>query len=624
MAFLCNRRSLKVCPRTGKVIEPGSKYRWLRWLFPLSGLAALVWFLIRVIPKPSRATYPCQRVAFPLASGFIIWLTGILGSVVAFHRAKAAMAKARYAVAAVSIAVSVALVWFSMSTTFDKAAKAVVRPAQPANQPIGVAKGVHPGRVAWIHDANATDWVYTNYDQTEHWFEPEHTDQAVVSEMLSKALRSYTGRSTDYAAWDAIFRYFNQQRGKGDIGYQPGEKIGIKINHTLSCGALPADMEKGPWWGGTYINYIDNSPQLTIAMLKQLTDVVGVAPGDISIGDPGRIMPNYWYNMVEPNCPGVVYVAAVGGMGRTASTWSAVDFNWSDPCAAHWTGVTSPDHIPTCFADANYFINFPVLKSHGSGGVTICGKNFYGSLIRNPDGTMSYNLPGPPAATRYIMHTTLPETTLGMGHYRCLVDLMGHRELGGKTVLCLVDALFAGEGWDGVPSKWTIAPFNDDWPSSIFVSQDEVAMDSVGFDFLLEQWPKDPGANMSGSDDYLHEAALANDPCSGAFYDPEDDGTRLASLGVHEHWNNSTAKKYTRNLGTGQGIELVNAVPGNADLDDDNDVDFNDFARFAKAWRSTSGGAGWDPNCDISAPADGVINELDLAIFCDNWLEELI
>ena len=32
---------------------------------------------------------------------------------------------------------------------------------------------------------------------------------------------------------------------------------------------------------------------------------------------------------------------------------------------------------------------------------------------------------------------------------------------------------------------------------------------------------------------------------------------RLASLGVHEHWNNLQEKKYSRNLGVGEGIELV-------------------------------------------------------------------
>jgi hypothetical protein len=36
----------------------------------------------------------------------------------------------------------------------------------------------------------------------------------------------------------------------------------------------------------------------------------------------------------------------------------------------------------------------------------------------------------------------------------------------------------------------------------------------------------------------------------------------LTSLGVHEHWNNATDKKYTRNLSSsGTGIELVSSRP---------------------------------------------------------------
>jgi hypothetical protein len=40
----------------------------------LVGCAALAWFLLRVIPKPSRAAYPCQRAAFPVASAFVLWI----------------------------------------------------------------------------------------------------------------------------------------------------------------------------------------------------------------------------------------------------------------------------------------------------------------------------------------------------------------------------------------------------------------------------------------------------------------------------------------------------------------------------------------------------------------------
>ena len=57
-------------------------------------------------------------------------------------------------------------------------------------------------------------------------------------------------------------------------------------------------------------------------------------------------------------------------------------------------------------------------------------------------------------------------------------------------------------------------------------------------------------------DNWLHESSEADNPASGLFYDPAATGTRLASLGVHEHWNNATDKQYTRNLGTGDGIEL--------------------------------------------------------------------
>lgn len=52
---------------------------------------------------------------------------------------------------------------------------------------------------------------------------------------------------------------------------------------------------------------------------------------------------------------------------------------------------------------------------------------------------------------------------------------------------------------------------------------------------------------------------MADKPPSGTFYDPDHEGniSRLASQGVYEHWNNPVDKKYSRNLGTGKGIELV-------------------------------------------------------------------
>ena len=140
-----------------------------------------------------------------------------------------------------------------------------------------------------------------------------------------------------------------------------------------------------------------------------------------------------------------------------------------------------------------------------------------------------------------------------MGSYNCLVELNGHRHLAGKTLLYFIDGLYPALHQSGNVIKYT--SFGDDWFSSVFASQDPVAIDSVGLDFLRNE-PR--CTNVTGyPEDYLHEMALADNPPSGTFYDPERDGIRLASLGVHEHWNNSVEKKYSRNLGTGEGIELV-------------------------------------------------------------------
>jgi len=58
-------------------------------------------------------------------------------------------------------------------------------------------------------------------------------------------------------------------------------------------------------------------------------------------------------------------------------------------------------------------------------------------------------------------------------------------------------------------------------------------------------------------DDHLHQAADPANWPTGITYDPENDGTAITSLGVHEHWNNATDKQYTRNLSAaGVGIEL--------------------------------------------------------------------
>ena len=44
----------KTCPKSGRIVGINKKNVILKVCFPLFGLAALIWFLIRVVPKPSR------------------------------------------------------------------------------------------------------------------------------------------------------------------------------------------------------------------------------------------------------------------------------------------------------------------------------------------------------------------------------------------------------------------------------------------------------------------------------------------------------------------------------------------------------------------------------------------
>ncbi len=151
-----------------------------------------------------------------------------------------------------------------------------------------------------------------------------------------------------------------------------------------------------------------------------------------------------------------------------------------------------------------------------------------------------------------------------MNAYTVLVDLMGSYQLGEKTVLCMLDAIISPAQntapVTGENSRWTTAPFNGDYTASIFFSQDQVAIDSVGVDLLASE-PMVAKHNyaMRGNpyvENYLHEAGLAADAPSGAVY-RNGDGQRIVNLGVQEHWNNSAEKKYSRNLGKNEGIELV-------------------------------------------------------------------
>jgi hypothetical protein len=516
-------------------------------IFFLTGIASLVWFLFRVIPKPSRAGYPCMKVAMPIMSGFVIYLTTMAGSVFAFRKAFEKFMKFKY-VAAFSLlflAIAASFTFFAMDirTVFASAATNLAVLESP-NTPIGVAKGIFPGRVVWVMDKNSTNENCTN-TAGDYWFSDENTDLGVVEKMLADGLIKISGQTTSAPAWDAIFKYFNANHGKGSVGYTTGEKIVIKINLT-TMGA-----------GGRHYNEaMDATPQLTMALLEQLIDTLNIAQADITIGDPYRGMPDEIYNPCHTKYPDVHYFEGAGTDGREQTEISADDeFFTSDDVFS--------SRLPQAYLDASYFINMPCLKTHNSAGITLAAKNHQGSVI-GPDQDATGQYMG------NYLHYDYPvdggPANQVMGIYRHITDYMAHPKLGGNTLIYIVDAIWSGRNWDAVVDKFQMPPFDDDWTSSLFLSQDAVAIESVGFDFLYNEYKDYPASHgsanfplVAGVQDYIHQAADPNNWPAGIEYDPSSasHSSPVGSLGVHEHWNNATNKQYTRNLGTGEGIELA-------------------------------------------------------------------
>ncbi len=383
--------------------------------------------------------------------------------------------------------------------------------------PLGVPRGVVPGRVTWAHDPAAVNW-----DGTGSWWADANNNQSAIDGMVSRSLRGLTDQKSDEHAWSAIFHYFNHTHGRGHAGYKAGEKIAIKanLNNTVDHGT---------------IDRLNSSPHLILSLVRQLTGPAGVPESSITIFDSSRFIPGNLYDKIHREFPGVVFVDHIGGDGRVKAEFkpNAIPFS---------VASRNAKGLDTTVVEAAYLIDAALLKGHVSTGVTLCAKNLFGATSIYTDWHKN-------------AHDGFPHNRDGSASYSAFVDFLGHKDLGEKTILFIVDGLYGSDNADGPPRlKWQMAPFHDAWPSSVFMSMDAVAIDSVGFDFLTSEWPH--LVDIANADNYLREAALANDPPSKTFYDPAGDGIRCRSLGVCEHWNNGTDKKYSRNLGKAHGIDL--------------------------------------------------------------------
>ena len=487
------------------------------------GISSTIWFLIRVIPKPQRAAYPCMRAAAPIMSTFVIYLLTFSGSLFAFKKAKVHFMKTRYIYAVTFFAAAIVCTFlFFTNKSLELNASTVDINSVLSNSPIGVGHGIFPGRVAWVFDPKVATWDGTN----KYWWDEKSTSQNEADKMLENILESLTGKSTAANAWDALFKNFNNEKKKIASGYTINQKIAVKINQNNTLNHKDTTGLNG-------------TPQLIYALIASLTKDAGVPQKNITIFDASRFIGDNIFYKCHKDFPEIIFIDNEGGEGRTKSSYVEKAIPYSVDNGKIATGLA------TCAVEADYIINMALLKGHIGQGVTLCGKNFYGVT------SIDHNW-------RKNAHDNFEQDRQGKDKYMTFTDFLGHKDLGGKTILFMIDGFYGARSQDGPPllkDKWRMAPFNNRWCSSLFASQDGVALDAVGIDFLRAEWPD--LADIAYTEKYLVEAALAENPPSKTFYDPEHDGTRLKSLGIMEHWNNAVDKKYSRNLGKNYGIELV-------------------------------------------------------------------
>lgn len=265
----------------------------------------------------------------------------------------------------------------------------------PRHEPYGKGVGAMPGRVVWAHDPDSVEW-----DGSGYWWEPPHFDEAAVQDMVDSSIAALGGRDTAKEGWAALFQARN-----GGAGYVAGEKIAIKANINGS-GVMDDDTS-----GRTAMSY--TNPVLLKTLLASLVEEAGVAPADITVYDVSRLFPDYMVELCTiGNLRGVNFVGRNNGTADKSAPilWSR-EFNGR------------VNYLPTCVTEAEYVINLANLKGH-SYGITLCGKNHFGSFING-------NLMRPPEGANLHQWLTRNE----MGIYSPLVDLMTNADLGGKTVL---------------------------------------------------------------------------------------------------------------------------------------------------------------------------------------------
>lgn len=289
--------------------------------------------------------------------------------------------------------------------------------------------------------------ISDNFDP-DSYLETIRTDK--LDEMLEEGIKGFAREKNVKEAWYSIL-----------TDYKAGDKIAIKPNFN--------HVEKG-------YKFTIPSPQLINSVVKQLVEVVGVKPNEIFLYDlcikiPSGIVRsiiNYPINYVErANKKSILDKIKLRMSYGLASPDKNAEISMRKKIV-NTDGSEVKCYMPRVVTQCLHIINMPLMTNHifvsNSGAL----KNHYGTV-------------------RFSNYSQYPGVLHGDVLNKSIVDINNNLHIKKKTRIIIADGIFGvfdrGEGKG--KKKWNT--FSNNFPKSIFISNDSVAVDSIMASFVLRE-----------------------------------------------------------------------------------------------------------------------------------------
>ena len=344
-----------------------------------------------------------------------------------------------------------------------------------------------PHRVVSVHNSQATSWAGTGNPA-------DYMNQSEIERMIERGVMELTGKSDSVEAWETL------------IPYEGGEGVAIKLNfnNTWDCvDGFSADPEMNA--------YADLVNALIVGLKS-----IGVPSDKIWLADPSRAINDSFREEIDDT--GVYYyvkcsTAEIGGRPNVFHASYVADGSEYSTQGDRGDGVMVWINPAEVFVDAAHIINMPQLKGHGGSSITLGMKNHFGSVDFTEHATGSH----------YLHDYFYVSSSTYSSERNILADIIDNPVFRDKTRLVIGDGLMGHATLNyAAPELWET--FGDSPPEILFFGVDQVATDSVMFDYLqrecrvINESPR--------NDDLLRYAASIG-------------------VGVFEHWNNDDDREYS-------------------------------------------------------------------------------